>query len=101
MLLTNYMDNYYFYSLRNVRRMRLELTHRNRHYPLKVACLPISPSARMVPRTGLEPARLATHAPETCASTNSATWAFPLYKKGGLLPLLLSESERRDSNPRP
>ena len=28
-----------------------------------------------VPRTGLEPARLAAHAPETCASTNSATWA--------------------------
>lgn len=23
MLLTNYMDNYYFYSLRNVRRMRM------------------------------------------------------------------------------
>ena len=61
MLLTNYMDNYYFYSLRNVRRMRLELTHRNRHYPLKVACLPISPSARMVPRTGLEPARSQNH----------------------------------------
>ena len=29
-----------------------------------------------VPRTGLEPARRETHAPETCASTNSATWAF-------------------------
>ena len=28
-----------------------------------------------VKRTGLEPARLAAHAPETCASTNSATWA--------------------------
>ena len=28
-----------------------------------------------VPRTGLEPARRETHAPETCASTNSATWA--------------------------
>ena len=28
-----------------------------------------------VPRTGLEPARLATYAPETYASTNSATWA--------------------------
>ena len=27
----------------------------------------------MVPRTGLEPACLSTHAPETCASTNSAT----------------------------
>ena len=29
----------------------------------------------VVPRTGLEPAHLAAHAPETCASTNSATWA--------------------------
>ena len=28
-----------------------------------------------MPRTGLEPARRETHAPETCASTNSATWA--------------------------
>ena len=28
-----------------------------------------------VPRTGIEPACLATHAPETCASTYSATWA--------------------------
>ena len=27
-----------------VPRTRLELAHRNRHYPLKVACLPISPS---------------------------------------------------------
>ena len=28
-----------------------------------------------MPKTGLEPARCETHAPETCASTNSATWA--------------------------
>ena len=28
-----------------------------------------------MPKTGVEPARLSTHAPETCASTNSATWA--------------------------
>ena len=27
-----------------VPRTRLELAHRNRHHPLKVACLPISPS---------------------------------------------------------
>ena len=27
----------------------------------------------VVPKEGLEPSRLATHAPETCASTNSAT----------------------------
>ena len=36
---------------------------------------------KRVPRTGLEPARLAAHAPETCASTNSAG--------------------KRDSDPRP
>ena len=30
---------------------------------------------KMVPRTGLEPARLAALAPEASASTNSATWA--------------------------
>ena len=35
----------------------------------------------VVPRTGLEPACLSTHAPETCASTNSATWAFLQYIK--------------------
>ena len=29
-----------------VRRMRLELTQPNGHYPLKVACLPISPPGR-------------------------------------------------------
>ena len=76
-----------------VRRMRLELTRSCDHYPLKVACIPISPPAPRVsaakaspplaiykdrfyvPRTGLEPARLATYAPETYASTNSATWA--------------------------
>ena len=29
----------------------------------------------VVPKTGLEPARLATYAPETYASTNSAIWA--------------------------
>ncbi len=34
-----------------------------------------------VPKTGLEPARLATYAPETYASTNSATWA--LWQTGG------------------
>lgn len=56
--------------------MRLELTHRNRHYPLKVACLPISPPAQdiclmsvrkielfllCVPKTGLEPAQRCRH----------------------------------------
>ena len=29
----------------------------------------------LVPKAGLEPARISPHAPQTCASTNSATWA--------------------------
>ena len=86
--------------------MRFELIHRCRHYPLKVACLPIPPLAHnlllqgdsfiQVPKTGIEPARLSTLAPETSASTNSATWAFfrtclrplctPLKKKKARLP---------------
>ena len=84
----------------NVKRRRLELPRHNWHYPLKVARLPIPPPLQhlkmfFVPRTGLEPARLSTHAPETCASTNSATWAkwkptFPvrwtLERKTGLGP---------------
>ena len=56
--------------------MRLELTRPNGHYPLKVARLPIPPLLHYfykphiyVPRTGLEPARLSTLAPETSAST--------------------------------
>ena len=55
--------------------MRLELTRPNGHYPLKVARLPIPPLLHIyhlhsfVPRTGLEPARLSTLAPETSAST--------------------------------
>ena len=58
-----------------VKRRRLELPRHNCHYPLKVARLPIPPflqkrkSRAIVPRTGLEPACLSTHAPETCAST--------------------------------
>ncbi len=41
-----------------VRKMRLELTRGCPHYPLKVACIPISPLAHFgVPKTGLEPAQ--------------------------------------------
>ena len=36
----------------------------------------------LVPRTGIEPARLAAHAPETCASTYSATWAWVRTLRG-------------------
>ena len=79
-----------------MKRRRLELPRRNWHYPLKVARLPIPPPLHIwllrpletVPRTGLEPARLSTLAPETHASTNSAIWA---KKKSG----------KRDSNSRP
>ena len=80
--------NAYITFLFFVRRMRLELTRSCDHYPLKVACIPISPPALGVPRTGLEPAHLAACAPETHASTNSAIWA---KKKSG----------KRDSNSRP
>jgi hypothetical protein len=31
-----------------VPRTRLELAHRNRHQPLKLACLPISPSGQYI-----------------------------------------------------
>ena len=85
-----------------VKRRRLELPRHNCHYPLKVARLPIPPplqnskSIISVPRTGLEPACLSTHAPETCASTNSATWAkiiVPTFQR--------NMSGKRDSNSRP
>ena len=59
----------------------------------KVMLYQLSYFRNVVPRTGLEPACLSTHAPETCASTNSATWAkgFQHFKESG----------KRDSNSRP
>ena len=36
----------------------------------------------MVLGTGLEPARLTAHAPQTCVSTNSTTWAILTKGKG-------------------
>ena len=67
----------------SVRRMRLELTHRNRHYPLKVACLPISPSAQINMREKMYCAQNRTRTctalrplvPETSVSTNFTIWA--------------------------
>ena len=83
-----------------VPRTRLELAHRNRHQPLKLACLPISPSGRN--SSGLRAwssgflalcsvlyalrhfcaqnrtrtcTSLLTLVPETSASTNFAIWA--------------------------
>ena len=90
--------------------MRLELTHRNRHYPLKVARLPISPSAQKIEGfcaqnrtrtcTALRPL-----VPETSVSTNFTIWAngyiFREKKRYTLVSLQGSESEKRDSNPRP
>ncbi len=66
-----------------VRRMRLELTRRNRHYPLKVARLPIPPSAQNFKDNFQFCAQNRTRTctalqllvPETSASTNSAIWA--------------------------
>ena len=52
-----------------------------------------------MPKTGLEPARREAHAPETCASTNSATWAFT--RKTPPLGLFRILSGKRDSDPRP
>ena len=51
-----------------------------------------------MPRTGLEPAHLSTHAPETCASTNSATWASFC---ASVSCLFNKWSGKRDSDPRP
>ena len=77
--------------------MRLELTRPNGHYPLKVARLPIPPllhniAKSSVPRTGLEPARLSTLAPETSAST---------IPPPGQLLLFLSGKRGSNSRPRP
>src|SRR5205823_9179592 len=47
--------------------------------PRAPATIPIfsatSSELDLVPKAGLEPARISPHAPQTCASTNSATWA--------------------------
>ena len=51
----------------------------------------------LVPRTGLEPACLSTHAPETCASTIPPPGPFGLSTSATLLAL----SGKRDSNSRP
>ena len=53
----------------------------------------------LVPKKGLEPSRLAAHAPETCASTNSATWAFGLFASAKLvkffeLPTIFAQKVR-------
>ena len=105
-----YQLSYFRREIKNiyydVKRRRLELPRHNWHYPLKVARLPIPPPLQhvkafwiKVPRTGLEPARRETHAPETCASTNSATWASE--GKNLLNGVFRMLSGKRDSDPRP
>ena len=64
----------------------------------KTSYKPSSAREKQVPRTGLEPARLAAHAPETCASTNSATWALRiafLHREAFRLPVLQYFKEER------
>ena len=52
-----------------VRRMRLELTRSCDHYPLKVACIPISP-----------PAHCAQNRTRTCTSLNTRTLNERVYQ---------------------
>ena len=93
-------------NIKHVKRRRLELPRQNSHYPLKVARLPIPPPLQhiyhfdlKVPRTGLEPARRETHAPETCASTNSATWACRENSSYWLYPEYGAANETRTRDP--
>ena len=82
-----------------MKKMRLELTRPNGHYPLKVARLPIPPFLQLwvfesylfvVPRTRLELARLSTLAPETSAST--------IPPPGLAYPRAENEARTRDPN---
>ena len=52
-----------------------------------------------MPKTGLEPARCETHAPETCASTNSATWALNLNLSWFIIKNNRAENGNRTRDP--
>jgi hypothetical protein len=43
----------------------------------------VFPALNLVPKMGLEPTRINSHAPETCASTNSATSVIKDFKIRG------------------
>ena len=76
-----------------VRRMRLELTRSCDHYPLKVACIPISPPALCL-RHMCKTTR-ARNRTRTCTSLNTRTWNERVYqfRHSGKTPLL--EKKRR------
>ena len=60
----------------------VEMLHLCYTYQKVKSCKSMILQLFLVPRTGIEPARLAAHAPETCASTYSATWASIKWCKG-------------------
>ncbi len=51
----------------------------NRYRPRAFGLLWTVLDLQMVPKAGLEPARVSPHAPQACASTNSTTWARNSY----------------------
>ena len=71
---------------KNVRRMRLELTRSCDHYPLKVACIPISPPARCCiynyfkDHSFSNESSCAQNRTRTCTSLNTRTWNERVYQ---------------------
>ena len=65
-----------------VRRMRLELTRSCDHYPLKVACIPISPPARSCSITAATRSKnaCAQNRTRTCTPRGMRTWNARVYQ---------------------